>query len=411
MNAMECFEKNRYVFLTNAVSHQQCASLTQHMFQLYEENKLEKDDQCPLSDSIYGDPIFDELAASLAPVLSKQLGIELLPTYTYCRIYRPGEVLVRHRDRPSCEISGTMTLGFDENSCVWPIYFAKEEDDLTGIPIDINVGDLVMYRGCELPHWRPKFKGIWQVQVFFHYVDAKGPYKNNVFDGRPKMGASSNTREDANIKKISANIIHNGIMIRNSDNSFPGFTSFRKDFRPELCFTDDECRQIISLSEKKYPEKSKVGSGEDTAYNSNIREVLTYHIELGEDTQWIFDKIARAVGIANAEFYNFNLLGITHSLQLLHYEGTENGHYQWHIDAGPGESSTRKISVVVPLNSPSEFEGGLLEVNDNGTLLNAPQDPGSVIMFPSFTLHKVHPVTQGNRWSLVSWVHGPDRFK
>ena len=70
-----------------------------------------------------------------------------------------------------------MTLGFDPGSGIWPIYFAEEEDDVVGSSLEIDIGDMVMYHGNELYHWRPQYKGKWQVQVFFHYVDANGPHK------------------------------------------------------------------------------------------------------------------------------------------------------------------------------------------------------------------------------------------
>jgi PKHD-type hydroxylase len=333
-----------------------------------------------------------------------------------------------------------MTLGFDDSSGIWPIFFATDEEDLVGYPLEINIGDLVMYRGCELPHWRPKYKGKWQVQVFFHYVDANGPYKDNVFDGRKQMGLKREEENMVNVPLITqivgeevgvivppeeqkpsdpietyklpqSTVIHDGVMIRTSDNEFPGMTSFHKNFKPELSFTPEECQRIVAMADNMYGTKSTVGSEKTRKYDTSIRAVDTYNLELNEKTKWIFDRIAAATATANAEYYRYNILGITHALQLLHYKGEEGGHYDWHIDAGPGASSTRKISVVVPLNQPTEFEGGVLEVNNNGVVYDAPQEPGSMILFPSFCLHRVNPVTKGNRWSLVSWVHGPDRFK
>ena len=121
MTAAKAFEKNRYIYLSGAVPRDECERLTQYMFKLKEEGKLIKDEQCPLSHSVYGDPELDAVLAKLVPNLSNQLGVELLPTYTYARIYEPGEVLVKHKDRPSCEISGTLTLGFDPGSGIWPI--------------------------------------------------------------------------------------------------------------------------------------------------------------------------------------------------------------------------------------------------------------------------------------------------
>ena len=116
MNTQEYFEKNRYIYLANVIGRDECDKLTEYMQALDNEGKLVKDEQCPLSGSVYGDPIFDSILEKLAEPLSKQLGVELLPAYTYARLYAPGETLVRHKDREACEISGTLTLGFDPGS-------------------------------------------------------------------------------------------------------------------------------------------------------------------------------------------------------------------------------------------------------------------------------------------------------
>ena len=91
MSTAEYFKEKKYIYLSNVVSRPDANQLTEYMFKLFDDGKLEKDPQCPLSDSIYGDPILDKLLQSLAKQLSSQLGLELLPTYTYARIYRPGE--------------------------------------------------------------------------------------------------------------------------------------------------------------------------------------------------------------------------------------------------------------------------------------------------------------------------------
>ena len=349
--------------------------------------------------------------------------------------------MARHQDRPSCEISGTMTLGFAENSNVWPINFAKDDDYLLGERLTLNVGDLVMYRGCELPHWRPQYKGEWQVQVFFHFVDANGPHKDYVYDGRGKMGGSKETNK--NIKKSfldpdsavvvqgseqqqqtgtedpvsqfalpRSQTIFNGLMIRTCDDLFPGFINFSSKFNSNYTFTPEECAKIISdNASQNYGEKSTVGSDSNRAYRPETREVETYSIDLNEKTGWVFERIAAAVATANAEYFRFNLLGITHSLQLLHYKGEDQSHYDWHIDAGPESSATRKISVSVPLTPEDEYDGGILEVNSNGVMMQATKEQGSIGMFPSFCLHRVTPVTKGERWVIVIWVNGPDRFK
>jgi len=106
-----------------------------------------------------------------------------------------------------------------------------------------------------------------------------------------------------------------------------------------------------------------------------------------------------------------NQNGITHALQLLHYESKDLGFYDWHTDTGNGEAATRKISVVIPLSSPSDYEGGALMINNMGNIIKAEQERGSISLFPSYIPHKVEPVTGGHRWSLVSWIHGSRRFR
>ena len=129
------------------------------------------------------------MLSNLAKPIGEKLGLELIPTYTYARIYQPGEVLKKHTDRPACEISGTMTISHDPESQIWPIFFGKNMED-AGQVYKIDVGDLVMYRGNDLVHWRPKYKGKWQVQVFFHYVDANGPHKEWAYDKKTERQQS-----------------------------------------------------------------------------------------------------------------------------------------------------------------------------------------------------------------------------
>lgn len=407
------FDEERWVYLSDVISRKEAYDLTDYMFELYDEGKLEKDDQCPLSDSIYGSPVFDSLLERLAEPLSKHLEVDLIPAYTYARLYRPGEVLERHTDRPSCEISGTMTLGFDPSQKIWPIFFAKNDEDLFGKSIDIGVGDLVMYRGNELPHWRPKFKGTWQVQVFFHYVDANGPHKDYKYDGRTSLGVGKERALDHEQEEDRlVGVWHHGhVSIGLNDNIMPGYCSFNSKFRPDMMFTSEECDKIIALANSDYSHKASVGTETKGAIALNVRNVNKYNILYTKENFWIFDKIARAVATANAEFYKYDIMGITHGIELLHYEGTEQGHYDWHTDAGNGNSSTRKISVSVQLTDSDKYEGGNLELNCNGIVQQAVKEKGSISLFPSYALHRVSPVTRGDRWVLVIWIHGSSRFK
>jgi len=179
------FKKEKYVYIHGIISPEESHELTKHMFALHEEKKTVKDDLCPLSESIYNDEKFNIVLRKLCAPLSEILGIPLSPSYSYARLYKTGESLAPHLDREACEISGTITLGFDPSQKVWPISFGYAQDDgqLSGHSIDIEVGDAVMYRGTELGHWRTLFKGTWQVQLFLHYLNAEKNFGPRMSDG------------------------------------------------------------------------------------------------------------------------------------------------------------------------------------------------------------------------------------
>lgn len=411
MNSIaEYFEKNRYVYLTEALSKEDCAKLTEYMFSLKEQGKLTHDPQCPLSWSIYSDPVLDSVLENLCKPLSQQLGIELLPTYTYARIYEPGEVLKRHVDRESCEISGTLTLGHDPESEIWPIYFSEDPKDPVGRQVTIGVGDLVMYRGNELNHWRPAYIGKWQVQVFFHYVDANGPHKEWAYDKRKPVKEEPKLMKQVAEESKNKLALYTDLNVKYLDESCPGASSFYSKFKPELAFTREECDRIVSMAQTKYPTKSRVGGKVDT-YAPEIRRVEQYVIDHNENTKWIFDKILTAVSIANEEYFKFDLLGITHGLQLLHYKSVDESFYDWHADVGEGPASRRKLSVSVMLSDESDYEGGDLIINNYGANIVTCKEKGSINMFPSYLTHTVTPVTKGDRWVIVIWIHGTQRFR
>ena len=137
-----------------------------------------KDEQVPNTYSIYGDPVFDTLLMKVLPVMQRETGLDVIPTYSYARIYKKGDILKKHKDRPSCEISTTLNLGGDP----WSIFLEGEQ-------VDLNVGDMLIYEGCKLEHWREPFEGEHCGQVFLHYNNKKGEFKDiNIFDGRDKLG-------------------------------------------------------------------------------------------------------------------------------------------------------------------------------------------------------------------------------
>ena len=148
-----------------------------------------QNEQIPNTYSCYSDIAMETLLLKCQPVMEKATGLKLYPAYTYARIYKKGDELKRHKDRFSCEISTTMNLSGDD----WPIYLEPSgKEGMKGIKVDLKLGDMLVYYGCELEHWREKFKGEECIQVFLHYNNRKTPgAKDNMFDKRIHLGLPS----------------------------------------------------------------------------------------------------------------------------------------------------------------------------------------------------------------------------
>jgi|TARA_R100001530_G_scaffold11550_4_gene11085 hypothetical protein len=141
------------------------------------------DPQVPNTYSHYGEPAMETLLWWLKPTMEKATNLKLIETYSYARIYNKGSILKKHTDRESCEISTTLNLGGD----TWPIYLEKNKQK---IEVNLLPGDMLIYRGCKLKHWRYKFKGNCCAQVFLHY-NKKDDSLANKYDGRPHLGLPS----------------------------------------------------------------------------------------------------------------------------------------------------------------------------------------------------------------------------
>ena len=150
-----------------------------------QNDKLGGDPQAPNSHCVYGDPAFDMAMAMSTEDIGKIVGKNLIPQYTYARIYKNGSELKIHTDRPECQYSVTLSLG-GEYEKPWPIWIKDYNGNMNEVSLD--EGDMVVYHGTELEHWRDKFEGNTQYQLFMHYVDSEGEYKDRVFDGRSNLG-------------------------------------------------------------------------------------------------------------------------------------------------------------------------------------------------------------------------------
>ena len=196
------FKKNKYTVLKNVIS-KDVADMAYSYFLnkrkvarvLFDERYISPftdyfgvwtDEQVPNTYSHYADMLMETLLEKVKPTMEKHTGLKLSPTYSYARIYKNGDVLARHKDRYSCEISTTLNLGGDK----WPIYLDPTgKNGQAGIKVDLEPGDMLIYSGCELEHWREEFKGKDCGQVFLHYNKSSSKKaKENLYDKRPFAG-------------------------------------------------------------------------------------------------------------------------------------------------------------------------------------------------------------------------------
>lgn len=169
-------------------------------------------------------------------------------------------------------------------------------------------------------------------------------------------------------------------------------------------FSIDEISQVSRLAETfNYQDAVTLGN---EGVNESIRKSrIKWLPSSNRGTHWLYDKLMSLAEIANRELWNFDLVSTVDSIQYTEYlEG--GGHYDYHLDIGAGSASLRKLSLVVQLSDPSEYEGGTFEILRGKTPEPLPKNQGAVLLFPSYLMHRVTPVTKGLRRSLVLWVGG-----
>jgi PKHD-type hydroxylase len=191
----------------------------------------------------------------------------------------------------------------------------------------------------------------------------------------------------------------------------PPVNTFGKDHSAywEGFLTDAELNYLINVNNWSNAAPAQIGSDNNITTNQNIRSTKISWLEPSNENKDIWNKLAKVIAEVNSRYFHFDLTGFYEPIQLGVYTAEDNGHYDWHIDAFTGNKSTpRKLSMVLMLSDPSDFEGGELLLksnNDNYTSLNMVK--GRAWFFPSYMLHKVTPVTRGTRKTIVLWVGGP----
>ncbi|MEM9919675.1 MAG: 2OG-Fe(II) oxygenase [Bacteroidota bacterium] len=179
--------------------------------------------------------------------------------------------------------------------------------------------------------------------------------------------------------------------------NFVEFVYFSNVFLPH------ELASIRKLWQDRQSEKAALEGG--AAFNDALRQSSVIGIDPGPEHDWIFERMTAAILQCNSQFYHFDVHGIYEPLQLAQYGAGD--FFDWHLDFGTGPSSNRKLSLTVQLSDPSTYEGGDLEFQINNKTVKAPREMGTVVIFPSFIMHRVTPITKGKRQSIVGWVSGP----
>lgn len=167
-------------------------------------------------------------------------------------------------------------------------------------------------------------------------------------------------------------------------------------------FTSDEVDKIINDAKQYSFEKAKI-VGEDSS--GIVRKSNIKWLPYENEWSWVYDRLMNCITEANNTLWDFNLHSIIDNIQYTEYEGN-GGHYDWHLDIGPESINHRKVSVVVQLSEPEEYVGGDLEIKPGNSSFVVPRRKGAIILFPSFLLHRVTPLTSGLRRSLVLWAGG-----
>ena len=172
-------------------------------------------------------------------------------------------------------------------------------------------------------------------------------------------------------------------------------------------FNSDELDAITAYGEKQAHEKATIEDRGRLEVSDNIRVTRTAWIANNPQTSWIYDRLWRIGYHLNQSSYRLDLSGVSEELQYTIYESSEVGHYDWHVDHTTMTPLPRKLSLVLQLSDPADYEGCALEIRAANSVETAPMERGTVIAFPSYVLHRVTPILRGRRQSLVSWISGP----
>ena len=180
-------------------------------------------------------------------------------------------------------------------------------------------------------------------------------------------------------------------------NNFVEFIYYQGLFLPH------EIDRILGFWDDEKTIKAEVDG--ESVYKDELRKSSVMFVDNTPENDWIYNRLAGLAIKSNNERYHFDLLGFHQELQLTRY--SEGDFFDWHLDFGVGGTSTRKLSMTIQLSEPDAYEGGDLQFMINQNIVTAPREKGTIVIFPSFIIHRVTPITKGTRESIVGWVAGP----
>lgn len=191
--------------------------------------------------------------------------------------------------------------------------------------------------------------------------------------------------------------------------AFPPFVHYSGTNR---LLTPEQCEEVIKVGTSHPLFQGSIGNGDPQAGGNNridpgYRSVMTRGLGLDE-VPWLYDLLAERCNWTNRDYFRFDLTGIEEGIQFLEYQdGEQPGHYNWHQDYGGGPSSKRKLSIVVQLSDPADYDGCRLRLFTDQEFDSPAIGRGEMIVFPSYLPHMVSKITRGRRYALACWVCGP----
>jgi PKHD-type hydroxylase len=173
----------------------------------------------------------------------------------------------------------------------------------------------------------------------------------------------------------------------------------------EDAFTNDQL-DWLQQKAKEATHDAQIGLGNGGKVDDQVRRSELNWLDKDSECVWVFERLAHIASSLNAEYFGFELTGLGEALQLTNYHEARQGMYTWHQDFG-GPGISRKLSMVLQLSDPKEYEGGELQILNKREPTSIPKKRGLITVFPAWTLHQVTPVVKGTRQTLVTWVSGP----